>query len=145
MYFDHQRGQLRFRLTKTKNPDRSFKIGKDLLLPDGRPWHSFPRWSQNSKESAFTTFLRQGLPLKSLHDDGLPNIRRRRIEVHKFGEPFAVRLSSRWINVRNSTLHPGPLGGYMFIRNPLSFGTFPTITHFFKGKRTLFHLMQVLD
>lgn len=145
LYYDRKEGQLRFRLTKTKNPKRSFGRGKDLLSPDGRPWHSVPRLFKNKKTTGLSTLLVQdGLLSKNLDGDDLPRMKQRSGPrwISKFGVPFTINLSSSmtWFHYLDHNNRAA-------IGNPLSAGgpQSSRYTYFFKGKRFSFPSKSVCD
>lgn len=148
LYYDRKEGQLRFRLTKTKDPNSSFDSGKDLLLPDGRPWHSVPRFSNNTKkfsQLALITFLRQdGLISKSLDGDDFPRMKKRYgpRQLTRFGDPFTLNLSSSKIWLRHFNLD-----GRVALNNPLAFRrpSSSSITYLYEGKLSLFASRLVSD
>lgn len=144
LYYHRQLSQLRFRLTGTTDPTHSFDGGKDLLLPNGQLWHTFPNRSENAKGNPLPTLMQQeGLFSKTLDDNGQPIpshtfVKRvSALSVSGFGAPFMLDLSKRAIYIRYSNLSDGTLGRdpLSSFYNPLSCeDRFRRNVSFFKGK-----------
>lgn len=139
LYYHQQLGQLRFRLTETMDPGRSFDDGKDLHLPNGRPWYIIPRRSVNAEGTVLRTFLQQdGLFLDTIDNNGPPGSIKQRSAARwwltKFRDPFVLDLSGlgTYLRYNNLSNHLAKFG------NPLSCHDPRKKKFFFKGKSPFF-------